>query len=126
MGRTKGGTNKKHTTEEKLAIVLRYLNDHESMPEIQKKTGISNGQISNWVRIYQQKGPEGLERKRGGNPFAALHASKSLTEVERLRLENFKLTLENERLKKGYQVKGVGGNKEYVPTNKTNTTSRKG
>ena len=125
MGRPKGGTNKKYTTEEKLAIVLRYLNDHESMKEIQRKTGISHGQISNWVRIYQQEGPEGLERKRVGNPFAALHASKSLTEVERLRLENFKLTLENERLKKGYQVKEVGGKKEYVPLGKTNTRSQK-
>jgi transposase len=111
MGRPKGGTNKNHSAEEKLAIELRYLNDFDSMKEIQKKTVISHGQINNWVRNYQQKGPEGLERKRGGNPFAALHASKSLTVVERLRLENFKITLENERFKKRYQVKGVGGNK---------------
>jgi transposase-like protein len=42
MGRPKGGTNKKHSKEEKLVIVMRYLNYHESIKEIEKKTGISN------------------------------------------------------------------------------------
>jgi len=121
----KGLKYKKYSTEEKLAIVRRYLNNHESMPELEQKTGISNGQISNWVRRYQQEGPKGLESKKRGNPYAALHSSKSLSEVEQLLLENFKLTLENERLKKGYHVKGVGGNKEYVPIGKTNTTSQR-
>ena len=51
-GRPKGGTDKKHSTEEKLVIPMRHLNNHESITEIEKKTGISNGQISNWVRIY--------------------------------------------------------------------------
>ena len=53
-------------------------------------------------------------KKKTGNPFAALHTSKSLTKEERLELENLKLRIENERLKKGYQVKGVGAKKEYV------------
>ncbi len=34
------------------------------------------------------------------NPFAALHVSKNLPEVERLRLMVAKLEIENERLKK--------------------------
>ena len=49
-----------------------------------------------------------------GNPFAALHTSKTLTESERLQLKIAKLEIENERLKKGYQAKGVGANKEFV------------
>jgi transposase-like protein len=56
----KGLKYKKYSTEEKLAIVRRYLNDHESMRELEQKTGISNGQISNWVRRYQQEGQKGL------------------------------------------------------------------
>lgn len=35
-----------------------------------------------------------------GNPFAALHVSKNLSEIERLRLMVAKLEVENERLKK--------------------------
>jgi transposase-like protein len=67
-----------------LAIVRRYLNDHGSMPELQQKTVISNGQISNWVRRYQQEGPKGLESKKQVNHYAALLCSKSLSEVEQL------------------------------------------
>ena len=63
--------------------------------------------------------------KGGGNPFAALHTSKSLSREERLELENLKLRIENERLKKGYIVKGVGANKEYVTTLDVNTKSSK-
>ena len=40
--------------------------------------------------------------------------SKTLSETERLRLQLAKLEVENERLKKGYLVKGVGANKEFV------------
>ena len=54
------------------------------------------------------------DKLRTGNRFSALHASKSLTEEERLRLTVEKLQIENERLKKGYIVKGVGASKEFV------------
>ena len=54
MPKYKGMTYKKYSTEENLAIVIRYLNDHESMPKLEQKTGISNGQISNWVLRYKQ------------------------------------------------------------------------
>ena len=56
-----------------------------------------------------------------GNPFAALHTSKTLTETQRLRLQLAKLEIENERLKKGYRVKGVGANKEFVILRDVNT-----
>jgi transposase len=58
---------------------------------VEQKTKISNGQISNWVFQYQQEGHKRLESKKRGNPFAALHTSKSLSEMEQLRLEDYKL-----------------------------------
>ena len=68
---------------------------------------------------------EGLRSKTGkcgsGNIFSALHASKKLSEVERLKLELMKKEIEIERLKKGYMVKGAGSSKEYVPINKKNS-----
>ena len=51
----------------------------------------------------------------------SLYRKKQLTEDETLRLENFRLKIENARLKKGYIVKGVGSKKEYIPTSKMNT-----
>lgn len=35
-----------------------------------------------------------------GNPFAALHVSKNLSEIDRLKVMVAKLKVENERLKK--------------------------
>ena len=67
-----------------------------------------------------EDGEEALEPKNG-NPYAALHTSKSLSEVDRLRLIIAKQEVEIARLKKGYWVEGVGANKEYV-TGKGKTT----
>lgn len=49
------------------------------------------------------------------------HSSKSLTEEEKLRLLVEKLEIENERLKKGYIVKGVGADKVFVTLRELNS-----
>ena len=113
--RPKGGKNRRYTAEEKLIIVNMNLQDHKSIKQIEKELGISNSLVSSWISRYLKDGLDGLKnKKKSGNQFAALHTSKSLTKEERLELENMKLKVENERLKKGYLVKGVGANKEYV------------
>lgn len=116
MGRPKGGTNKKYSVEEKMKFVKMYLDEHKSSIEIQKETGINSSLVRKWIAIYIAEGIDGFKEKIGkrGNHFSALHTSKSLTKEERLELENMKLKIENERLKKGYLVKGVGADKEYV------------
>ena len=81
--------------------------------------------FNKWLSRFEKYGAEGLKSKTGkcgsGNPYAALHIKKNLTEVERLRLELAKKEVECERLKKGYSVKGVGRRKEYVIINKKNS-----
>ena len=74
---------------------------------------IRNTLVSEWVRRYLQDGEEALQ-PRNGNPYAALHRSKNLSEVERLRLLVAKQEVEIARLKKGYWVEGVGADREYV------------
>ena len=59
------------------------------------------------------------------NDHAALHVSKNLSELERLRLMVAKLEIENERLKKGYWVEGVGANKVFVTEPDKSTKSSK-
>lgn len=114
-GRPKGGKNNKYTVEDKLVIVNMYLQECKSARQIHKETGIAHSRIRVWVNQYLDNGLDGLEnKKKTGNTFAALHTSKSLSNEERLELENMKLKIENERLKKGYLVKGVGADKEYV------------
>lgn len=112
----KKGQNKRvWTPEEKAEIVYKHLNDHISLRSLEKKYHADRGMICKWVKKYIAEGESSFVHKgHPGNPFAALHVSKNLSEVERLRLTVAKLEVENERLKKGYLAKGVGASKEFV------------
>ena len=119
MGK-KGIPHRKWSREEKLKIIHLHLNDHVSIKTIEKEHKIDHSLVAAWVKKYLEEGEDALE-PHNGNPYAALHIKKNLTEVERLRLELAKKEVECERLKKGYSVKGVGRRKEYVTINKKNS-----
>ena len=55
--------------------------------------------LCRWLKKYETYGEKAFESQayKKGNPFAALHKSKTLTETERLRLQLAKLEIENER-----------------------------
>ncbi len=124
MGTKKGTKPRKWSKEEKLKIVRIHLNENKSLMEIEREYSVSNGLVSTWVKKYLNGGEEALV-SHSGNPYAALHTSKSLSEVERLRLIVAKQEIEIARLKKGYWVEGVGANKEYVTGSGKNTKSSK-
>ena len=100
MGRIKGGKNISWDPNEKLRIVSRYLSQEGSLSEIARQESISRGMLCNWIKIYNEQGFEGLEKK-SGNKFGGLHHKKNKTQIEVLEYENFKLRMENEILKKG-------------------------
>ena len=112
----KGQKKRVWTKEQKLEIIGKHLNEHISVRTLEKENNADRSMICHWLRDYGKYGEAAFNSKshRKGNPFAALHTSKTLTETERLRLQLVKFEIENERLKKGYQVKGVGVNKEFV------------
>lgn len=123
-GRPKGGKNRKYEYEFKLKVVKEYIEKYRSLSDISNEFKIDQKRIRDWTKLYN----EGLlktGRKRTGNHFSALYTSKSLSKEERLELENLKLRIENERLKKGYTVKGGGVNKEYVSILDVNMKSSK-
>ena len=113
MGCKKGVPHRKWTKEEKLKIIKLYLEEHRPIREIAATYQISTGSVSSWAKQYVEDGEDALI-PRNGNRYAALHTSKSLTEIERLQLLVAKQEVEIARLKKGYWVKGVGANKEFV------------
>ena len=113
MGSKKGIPHRKWSKEEKLEIVQIHLEKHIPIREIEQRYGVSNSLVSTWVKKYLEEGEKALEPHKG-NPYAALHRSKSLSEIERLRLIVAKQEVEIARLKKGYYVEGVGVNKVYV------------
>lgn len=111
----KGQKKRVWTPEQKAEIVYKHLNEHISVRTLEKEYHADGSMICKWVKKYIAEGESSFVHKgHPGNPFAALHVSKNLSEVERLRLMVAKLEIENERLKKGYLVKGVGAAKEFV------------
>ena len=122
----KGQKKKKWTIEQKLEIVHKHLDDHISVRTLAKEYETDTGMISRWTKEYLSGGAAAFEPKtRPGNKFAALHRSKNLSEVERLRLLVAKQEIEIARLKKGYWVEGVGANRAYVTGQDVNTKSSK-
>ena len=109
MGRPKGGKNKYWSKEEKLRIVQRVVEDNCSSHQVAKEENLDGGTIRKWVREYLKHGISALEnKKKPGNPLSKYARRKELNEVEKLEYENMKLRIENERLKKGYLMKGDG------------------
>ena len=102
MGRPKGGTNKSHSKEEKLAVVLRNIGG-ETARELERETGIYHTQIHKWTKQYLEGGEEALVNKRKpGNPLAKYINKKQLTSTEQLEYKVAKL--ERELLKKDAEI----------------------
>ena len=112
MGK-KGTPHRRFSKEEKMKYIRLHLDEHIPLRQIEREYGIRNSLVAEWVKRYLQDREEALE-PRNGNPYAALHRSKNLSEVERLRILVAKQEVEIARLKKGYWVEGVGADREYV------------
>lgn len=119
------GKHRQYTPEFKIQCVKEVLSGEKSQKQIAKENKIAIKNVQRWVKHYQTYGESYFyEEHRGnhtGNPYAALYTKKNLSKTERLELEILKLRIENERLKKGYMVKGVGVNKEFVSLKGVNT-----
>lgn len=102
MGRPKGGANKHHSKEEKLALVKRNIAG-ETLVDLERETGIYNAQIHKWTKQYLEGGEEALVNKRKpGNPLAKYINKKELTPMEQL---EYKVALlERELLKKDAEI----------------------
>ena len=101
--------SKKWTVDEKMEIVMQVINGAALRPTA-IKAGISNGQLSNWVRKYKELGYNGLAKDNRGRPkkesiMKKKPIAKPLNESEReelirLRAEVEYMRAENEVIKK--------------------------
>ncbi len=120
QGRPKGGKNKYYSKEEKLKYIQQML-EGRSCWDIERKDGIGHAITNRWLKNYNDFGEDGLEnKKKPGNPLCKYSNKKNLTDIEKLQYENMKLRIENERLKKGYLVKGDGSVVVFKKQNKKN------
>lgn len=109
MTRLRKEPNRYWSKEDKLKIINEVL-EGKSSSEVAKKYDISSGLIRNWVIKYREFGENALvNKKKPGNPMTKYYITKYFkSREEELEYENMRLRIENERLKKGYLVKGDG------------------
>ena len=109
MSRIRKEPNRYWSKENKLKIVKEVLNGKSSY-EVAKKYDISSGLLRTWIIKYREYGEKALfNKKKPGNPMSKYYVTKHFkSREEELEYENMRLRIENERLKKGYLVKGDG------------------
>ena len=107
MGCKKGVKHKYYSKEEKLNIILEAIEN--GIRPTARKYNMSDGMITTWIKKYYENGNKVIDNKyKCVNPLSKYQSRKYLTREEQLEYENMKLKIENERLKKGYLVKGDG------------------
>jgi transposase len=88
------------TFEFKLEVVRRFVDGEASALELAREYDLSSPKlVEGWVRLYRSDGEEALRPKPKGRPAAAPDPS-GLSELDRLRAENLRLSAENAYLKK--------------------------
>ena len=109
MARIRKEPNRYWSKEDKLKLINEVL-DGKSSQEVARENNISGGMLRNWIIKYNQDGEDSLiNKKKPGNPMLKYYVTKHFkSREEELEYENMRLRIENERLKKGYLVKGDG------------------
>ena len=109
MPRYKVGKNTYYTKEKKIRVSKLLIEEGKSSYQIAKEENISSPSlVRKWANLYLEN-PELLEnKKKTRNPLSKYQNKKNLSKEEQLEYEIMKLRIENERLKKGYLVKGDG------------------
>lgn len=96
-------TNKKWTHEQRFELVSKALSG-DSISSVAKNAHINIGQLSQWIRKYEQKGIDGLKCKKGRPIMKKINKTKSsISQQEELKIlkeRNEYLEMENEYLKK--------------------------
>ena len=109
MTRIRKEPNRYWSKDDKLKLINEVLLNCKSTEQVAKEYDISGGMLRGWIIKYNKYGLDALEnKKKPGNPLSKFSNRKILSEMEQLQYENMKLRIENERLKKGYLVKGDG------------------
>lgn len=109
--------------KEKEKILKEYYSEKIGRNEICRKYHISTQTLRKWRMKYEEFGIKGLKSqtgtKKGGTKGQGNRKPKD--KIEELELELMKKEIEIARLKKGYMVKGVGAEKEFVTIFDKNT-----
>ena len=124
-----------YTEDERLAIGEQIYKHEISQKDAMKKYGICKATAENYVRAYKELNGIPIDRKKpivspSGTKPVQTKASATTEMEEYMAMSKEELIRElilakaNElRAKKGYEVKGAGANKEFIPLNNKNSKS---
>ena len=102
---------------EKEFLIKRFRdNPSISIGDFCEANGVTVQSLRKWMRLYDEKGIEGLYRMSDKSPAIPLLPEGMDESAENYKRQPIRLTIENERLKKSYSVRmGPDGKPEYVP-----------
>ena len=81
----KGQKKRVWTPEQKAEIVHKHLDEHVSVRTLEKEYTADRSMICRWVKDYIAEGETAfIPKGHPGNPFAALHVSKNLSEFRKV------------------------------------------
>ena len=117
----------KYTKEQRLDIGRRVVEHEYTYAEAAEVYEISFPTVANYVKEFKSVNNVGIDgrfsRKRGATEeIESIEALSKLSKDELIN-EVIKAKIEEARAKKGYIVKGVGVNKEFIPINGKNSKS---
>lgn len=116
--------NNMKTLEQNEKIIKRYLNG-ETIAELVREYQIGHKIIYKWLKKYEEDGIDWLKSNTGKHSLISnhkgIHLRKPKNRIKELEIEIMKKDIEIARLKKDYNVKGVGQEKEFVTTFNKNT-----
>lgn len=99
---------KKLSYEEKLQAVLYCIGHRLDYRQASEQYKITYQQIYNWVKKYQEQGETGLLDRRGKRrpPDEYSEEEKAAAKLRKLEVENRRLQMENDFLKKLNELEG--------------------
>lgn len=86
MGRPKGGSNRRWTTEEKIRLIEEYYKAEIGYKTFAQEHGIAHSLFSVWLKKYQEGGIDGLRHSRRKVPESISLGQEASEELTRLKL----------------------------------------
>ncbi len=119
----------KYAKEERLEIGKRVYENEITRKEACEEYGISNYTAREYMRLYRDTynlPVKEFPKRKMKIVLEKLDGTAGLEELEKMSKDELiqeviKSRIDNERLKKGYEVKGGGGQREYLPIVKKNS-----
>ncbi len=114
----------KYTKAERVAIGEQVCNHKLTQFEAAARYNIARSTVERYVEEYKKLSDISERKPRAKKPSTVADLDEYMSMSKEELIRELILAKANElRAKKGYEVKGVGANKEFIPLNNKNSKS---